>query len=391
MNHLEINENTERQARLEELAVLDMKHRSKSIHERLKPLARTAWWTCTLFQANSFFLATVGVVSYIYLEMGFTGWPFMLLAIIGFLVIERAVFVSLGTYTSMKFDDKVVHYSVFIALIISLSASTPSTYYMTAYALSIFVPAPNLIDTASVRIEQDIFIKTDTSYWASRELKAIANLKDYESLATRTNSKTGVSKLRSRSVKTYNGLVSKIDSMTIQKDIALHKGKESKALAIASAIKANDEKLKQHFEWCQSFGGILAAISAIGILLLLPFRIFYEWWERKYKQDLQGYAAKEAGKESEVSESSRQEVVSKKEAGKEKVIENQTPTSIQFGIASSKEGDIIKGEGRKADRIKVFVAGELRDMTKGDLNRLIKAQTGLERIQHLRTLKNKLG
>jgi hypothetical protein len=57
---------------------------------------------------------------------------------------------------------------------------------------------------------------------------------------------------------------------------------------------------------------------------------------------------------------------------------------------SPKEGTIIKAKGRKRARVMVTVGKELRPMTLGQLNNLIKAQTGTQRIQHLETLKNKL-
>lgn len=63
---------------------------------------------------------------------------------------------------------------------------------------------------------------------------------------------------------------------------------------------------------------------------------------------------------------------------------------VKHPTFNPKEGTIIKAKGRRKARVIVAVGEELRPMTLGQLNNLIKAQTGAERIHHLETLKSKL-
>ncbi len=388
--HLKINRNTELESKREQLAILDAKHVSKTRYERLKPLATATRWFCNLFQFNSFFLAALGGCAYLWFEMGTQGIPFMILVVAFFGGLEWVVHKALKTYGAMRFDDNVISPVIYVFMLVSLSASTPSTLFLTPYSIRLVTPSPVMIDTAQIAKKQNILIKTDTSYWASREEKARNEAFNYKQLATRTNSRTGITKLRSRSTKTYNSLLANIDSMSVKKDIALHEGKARKEAAITGAVIANKERMNNYLAWCSQFGWILAGVSALSILLLIPFRLFYEWWERYYAKDLRGSIKIKEHNNPQVTEQVREETVGDKGDDKEEVTDNQESESIQFAYASSKEGDIIKGEGRKADRVLVEVAGELREMTRGQLNRLIKGQTGLDRIKHLTNLKNKL-
>lgn len=392
MKHLEVNKRTDEETKREELAILDQKHAAQTRYERLKPMAMLAKRCSHFFQVNSFSLAATGVVSYLWFDMGTNGMPLMVLAVVGFALVEYGVDMSFVTLGAMKHDDKVVSKVVYLGLFVSLAISTPSTYYTTEYAIRLLTPSPTLIDTAAIGIEQDVLIKSDTSYWSSQRDKALfAGLayfdaykkKDCNDCPWRLSSAKHIQE-------PYRALTSEVDKMQDSVNTYLARGQSAKASVIGAAISDNNERIKQHQDWCASFGGVLALVSALGILLLIPFRLFFEWWERKYKHDLRGYVSSKVEETNTHTEGVRKEEGKGNDKVKEKAIDNEAPTPIGFAFAGSKEGDILKGEGRKRDRVMVEVSGELRGMTIGDLNRLIKAQTGLERIQHLKTLKSKL-
>lgn len=286
MKHILINQRTTELTKREELAVLDAKHVSKTRYERLKPLASLTWWFCNLFQFNSFSLAALGGCAYLWFDMGSKGVPFMILVVAFFAAVELVVHKALKTYGAMKYDDKVVSPIIYVFIFLSLGASTPSTLFLTHYSIQLVTPSPVLIDTSDIVNKHDILISKDTSYWNNREDKARQEAAEYKGLATRTNSKTGVTKLRSRSTKTYNNLLSNIDSMTVKKDIALHRGRDNKERAINAALVENQARIDNYISWCSEFGWLLAGVSALSILLLLPFRLFYEYWERLYAKDL---------------------------------------------------------------------------------------------------------
>lgn len=288
MKHILINQLTTEQTKREELVVLNAKHVSKTRYERLKPLASLTWWFCKLFQFNSFFLAALGGCAYLWFDMGSKGIPFMILVVAFFAGVEVVVHKALKTYGAMKYDDKVISPIIYVFMLLSLGASTPSTLFLTPYSIQLVTPSPVLVDTSKIVNEHNILISTDTSYWKGREDKARQEAAEYKGLATRTNSRTGVTKLRSRSTKTYNSLLSNIDSMTVKKDIALYNGRANKERAINAALVENKARVDNHIAWCSEFGWLLAGVSALSILLLLPFCLFYEYWERLYAKDLRG-------------------------------------------------------------------------------------------------------
>ena len=391
MEHLKINNQTEQDQKREELTLLDQEQVPKTKYERLKPLANAAYWFSRLFQANSFFLATVGVCSYLWYAMGSNGIPFIALAVGLFLLVEWSNDLGIRTYAAMKFDDKVVSKVIYVCLSFTLLLSTPSTYYYTPYAVRLLTSAPELIDTSEVRILADVNIKTDTTYWHDQKYTALANATTYWNTWKKRDCNDCPWRLSSSEhiQEPYNNLIKEVKEKQDSINSALVRGSVEKDAVLYAAVTKNQDKEQAHLDWCAQFGGLLAIISAISIILLIPCRLGYEYWKRKYKADLRN--SLNLTEESDVHTAEvRKEVVKEEGKVKENVIEDQQPTPIGFAFATRKEGDIIKGEGRKVDRILVRVNGELRPMTLGELNRLEKVQTGLERIQHLRKLKNKL-
>ena len=388
MKHLEVNKRTDEETKREELAILDQKHEGKSMYVRLKPLAYFCKWSANVFQFNSFFFAALGSASYIWFQLGTSGIPFIILIIVMYALVEYGVNVGFSTFGSMKFDDKRYSKVIYVFLTILLLISTPTTYFATPYAIRLVTPTPVLIDTSMVRTEQDILIKTDTSYWSGKKVEKMNAVAAY----WKVWKKKGEDRVSSaKHVKNpFEALKSKVIEMQDSVNAYLAYGQSRKAFALTAAIQENKETVKAHLDWCSSFGWILAAISGIGVILLIPCRMFYEWWERYYRKDLRGSISNKVEEAGTRTEEVRKEDGKDNDKVKDKVVGNEAPTPIGFAFASRKEGDIIKGEGRKVDRILVRVNGELRPMTLGEINRLEKVQTGLERIQHLKTLKSKL-
>jgi hypothetical protein len=182
----------------------------------------------------------------------------------------------------------------------------------------------------------------------------------------------------------------------------LTKGQAKKELLLVQSIKENETTSRAYQDWCASFGYTLALVSIA--LEILFFGVF--WWTENYKR-LQVKEAKsilhlqEKMKEDESNEIADLETRGKGQRSppegqrsKAKVVDNQAPLPIGFNkstkIFSSKEGAVLKGQGRRKDRVFVKVKGQLKPLTLGEINSLIKAQTGVKRIKHLETLKSRL-
>lgn len=395
MKHLAINQETEAQQQEKELQRLEIKHVEKTKYHRMKPFANLCNWVAYFVQLNSFALAALGVSAYLWLEMGNKAFPLILLTILFFVLVEMSVSVSWKTFGAMKFDDGVVSPVIYVGMVVSLAISTPSTYYFTPHAIQVLTPSPLLLALDSVEAEQDIKTHEDTSYWHDQRYTNLSaaslyfdkyRKKDCNTCPWRLSTAKHINAPHGALTATAKAAQDSINKFMVQ-------GQSEKKSAIYSASLVNTLRVDAHKEWCASFGGILAWASVGGILLLIPCRLFFEYWERKYKQDLRGEVKRSQVKvvpEAKVLPSVLKDTGKDKGEGKSKVVESQPSTPIGFTVAASKEGDILKGEGRKKDRVMVIVGGDLRPCTFGELNTLIKGQTTAVRIEHLETLKNKL-
>ena len=384
MKHLEVNKRTDEETKREELAILDQKHEGKSMYVRLKPLAYFCKWSANVFQFNSFFFAALGSASYIWFQLGTSGIPFIILIIVMYALVEYGVNVGFSTFGSMKFDDKRYSKVIYVFLTILLLISTPTTYFATPYAIRLVTPTPVLIDTSMVRTEQDILIKTDTSYWSGKKVEKMNAVAAY----WKVWKKKGEDRVSSaKHVKNpFEALKSKVIEMQDSVNAYLAYGQSRKAFALTAAIQENKETVKAHLDWCSSFGWILAAISGIGVILLIPCRMFYEWWERYYRKDLQGSVAskvEETGtRTEEVRKEEEPEVIEEDRISKDK-LENEGVKNMQFAMSGKKveekkdwrEYDIKGKEGRKSPRIYGYVDGSLRALKIGDINKHIRVNS----------------
>jgi len=193
---------------------------------------------------------------------------------------------------------------------------------------------------------------------------------------------------------------SQVDTMQTHLDHALLAANHKRNEALSSALQINEKANLEYKEWCASFGGILALISVLSMVLLFPARWYYEGWEREYKAELETILArkeKEAVKEAAVTQSQREQVEVSKGEGDGKVVVNEEVKvegkNMQFAMATAKEGVVVKGEGRKHNRIWGEVDGEMRELLLGDLNRHIKGNEKVKdstKLPYYESLKYKL-
>jgi hypothetical protein len=161
---------------------------------------------------------------------------------------------------------------------------------------------------------------------------------------------------------------------------------------VKNAKDRNKVIVSEHKAWCKTFGKYSALGNIIcDILLMILLRWCFNHEDSKRILNRKKKELKEAKEKEPFTIAGVKDKV--KEQVKEVINQPVTPLQSVNPIAFNKrkEGDIIKGTGKKKDRILVEVNGELREYTKGKLKNLMKAQTGAERIKHLNNLIEKLG
>jgi len=276
-----------------------------------------------------------------------------------------------------------------------------STFFGTPYAVQFLAASPNYNDIEQLIIEHDVLIKSDTTFWNGQITNKELAKSEFVRLNTKYDNKTGKVRLRSDAVKPHRTMVDSISALNSNKLAVLAILKTNKKNDINKAEQENEVMRADHFAWCSSFGWGLSFVSLGCIVIFLFSFSWCQGYERDELKDNDSILLKleEAKKKEEAQERAE---IEKIKAQSEKVIEkgedketpkvtvNEPSIPMGFVTASIKEGDIVKGEGRKSDRVYVEVKGELRAMTYGEVNTLKKGQSTPQRINHLERLMNKL-
>jgi len=402
INHHEINEETQFQVNKERHEAKKRKFRPKTKVQRLKSvfyILTGVWLFC---QGVSALLASTGFyyLASIYINANpFAVGSFVFLASLG---LELAFNTLNNTIAKQKYDDKTAISKVLKGMLVFFGLIyAGSTFIGTPYAVQFLAASPDYIDIEQLRLEHDVLIKSDTSFWNGEINKKELAKSEFVRLNSKFDSKLGKVRLRSDAVAPNRVMGDSIAALNSNKLAVLAMLKTNKENDIKKAEEENEIMESEHFAWCSSFGWGLSFVSILCIFIFLPSFHWCQWYEREEIIDNDSILLKheEAKKKEEAQE--RAEIEKIKAAGanviekgkdedRAKVIENEPSMPMGFVTASIKEGDIVKGEGRKSDRVYVMVKGELRAMTYGEVNTLKKGQSTPQRINHLERLMNKL-
>jgi len=405
INHHDINEETQFQVNKERHEAMKRKFRPKTEVQRLKGvffILTGVWLTC---QTISALLASTGFIHYATQKFNNNG-----LLIITFVVLLcGGLELAFNTVTSLinrqKYDDKTPVSSILYGMFIGLGIFyATSSFFGTPHAVEYFAAKPDYHKTELIVAKYEQAIAKDTTYWNGQLTMASSSANAYKFSHGKRDCKD-VDKcpwrLRTSALAGHSILLAKVDSVSAAATSSLLAIKSDMKQELAMARIENKAMKSAFIVWCGTFGFSLSLIS----LVCIPIFFFSYSWCAKYKRleiaDNDSILSKleEAKKKEEAQERAE---IEKIKAQSEKVIEkgedketpkvtvNEPSIPMGFVTASIKEGDIVKGEGRKSDRVYVEVKGELRAMTYGEVNTLKKGQSTPKRINHLERLMNKL-
>ena len=377
---------------------LALKHVPKTSAQRTKPFYHLLTWVGYFAQIISFTLASSGMLYLITNNMGLNGSILVVLALVGLVFIESFVWWTTKLYHAARLDDKHVSKAMLILLVVSYGLSTPLTYIGTPSAIAFFSSKPLLIDMDRLSSEQDNLRSKDSLFLASQINGVVATV---TSIQKNNSRKDGT--IRSAAIGTEQSYIKQKLALESSLVTTIQKANENKAQVLASANLNNEITKQNHISFCQSFGAWLSWITVAAMLVLFAARWWVEGWERLF-------VVESAAKAQDLTESIQAQTdllaqgqrIAKEAKDKEdnpkvtepqraKVIENQQPRPIAFAHNGPQEGDIIKGEGKKRDRVLVIVDGKLSPRTFGEINSLIGGQSaGSPRVTHLESLKKLL-
>lgn len=405
ISHHDINEETQFKVDKERHEQKKRKFRPKTKVQRLKSvfyILTGVWLFC---QGVSALLAATGFyyLASIYINANaFAVGSFVFLASLG---LELAFNALNNTIAKQKYDDKTAISKVLKGMLVFFGLIyAGSTFIGTPYAVQFLAASPDYNDIDKLGLLHKSTMAKDSTYYNDQLFMAQSSAdafllshgkrdcKDIERCPWR---------IRTGDLAQHNTLLAKVDSVSSLASISRLAIKAESKAELVVAMSENKAMKADHFAWCSSFGWGLSFVSIFCIFIFLPSFHWCQWHEREEVIDNESMLSKmEEAKDKEKAQE-RFEIeklkalsakVTDRDEDKEtpKVIEDEPSTPIGFAFASHKEGDILIGEGRKSDRVYVEVKGELRAMTPGELNTLIKGQSTPERINHLEGLKNKL-
>jgi hypothetical protein len=328
----------------------------------------------------------LGLIVLIFLEYS-KGWVMKKINVIRIVNKQKAIPVPMGRY--------------FLAAV-----------FLTAWNVAIgYWSSPLIVETlVSVKGIEPI-AEIDSTYTAKKQaetirfeaLKAGFAAKALE-LKTSTTKANGL--LKSAAVKPVTLMENRAASATDSLTSVLSFLDKDHFRRVVVAEGRNAQTLKNHLEWCNSFGWVVAIIALILEVCLIILAYWLAEFDQKKIVDIESRVElAEAEREAERLEVLRLKAsnatiepqkVEEKEKEKEnaKVTENQELKPNDFvhndDKGEGKEGDIIKGVGKKKDRVLVIVSGVLVPKLESELTALIKVQTTAKRIQHLESLKKLL-
>lgn len=402
ISHHDINEETQFQVNKERHEAKKRKFRPKTKVQRLKGvfyILTAVWVVC---QGISALLASTGF--YHLAATNLNGNSFLSgSTVLCFCIGLELAFNKLNKIIAQqKYDDKTSVSPILYALVLIFGlVYAGSTFFGTPYAVQFLAAAPNYNDIEQIKIEYDVLIKSDTTFWNGRITKKELSTDAFVGLNSKFDSKINAVRLRSDAIKPHKEMVDSIASLNSKKMAVLISLQADKKEAIKKAESENKVMKSDHFDWCSSFGWGLSFVSLFCIVIFLLSFSWCQGYERDELKDNDSILSKleEAKKKEEQQERAEIEKLKAQSTKVEdrdkdkdipKVTVNEPSMPMGFVTATIKEGDIVKGEGRKADRVYVMVKDELRAMTKGEVNTLKKGQSTPERIKHLEELRNKL-
>lgn len=354
---------------------LQQKAQPKTPIEIERPYYKFVYYTCFFLQLLTFLLA-LGIVVFAKEELNKYA---ALLLIAMFVATEPVKFYLNKYYNEQKlyqdYTPKIAPVLMFAVAVWSVGTSFIGTPYAVKYA----VKAPQLIHIDSLQMQLNNKLTTDTAFWSNKAHQAKADATAYFS------KRSWKGKLRSEDNKVYKSLLSVEtkykDSLTTSQAAAITFTQSE----LTKAEQANNQTLLQHDLFCNRIG-IFAAIACLFLELLTFLGIKY--WNNFEKRELQEHEG--------ISELIAEPKPKKPAKPKPINLEVLSPAAVmnkanKIGFNKNGHGDIIKGTGRKKDRILYQKSdGSLKAYTLGEFDNLIRAAKTESKKEELNQLRTKL-
>lgn len=393
--HHDLNDAVSLEFNQKRIERLKRKQKAKTNIERQRPFYVLILATAVLCELVDITLTFSGIVHFAATKLSDNGFILSVLAAVFVVLLGLFKHKTTDTYHAQRLDDEHVPNSTYVFLFVFFGVSTLATYNVTPAALEYLTKTPPLSSVDSVSNHYDTLLAADLVV-ISKEIEAMDSTKASLGNLSRTG--------RSAFFIGKTGGQTKITAVTLAR-------KEQKEAAIKAVLAKNEAIIRGHKDWCVSFGFFLSFGFVLVELLYFPAKWFCANYERS--------EVVEANKKLEaIAKQNETPLLSPSDLLKnvtQPIDPNAQPIanpidplmvkanipSIQIVTNASNqqgnpkaqvEGDVIKGEGRKADRVIVkLIDGEFRAMTIGQLNTLISAQSpGSSRVAHLESLKNLL-
>ena len=356
------------------------------------------WWSKRIIDFGQFLsiLLGVGLPIMIYEKMPSIGILVFSLGLVALIGLEWVKRFCIGKSNELRIantkqENKVSPLTYNVAKVVFICGSMGISFVGAPYVVNWFAQHEALEDIESIALTFEQKEEAVSSYWLGLKNEDLAKAKNIHE----ENSWQGKTSRDARPAKLLleTKAVEKVDSLNSKLAVL----SELELAAIQEAKAKNDVILEDHKAWCNGFSwfGCIASILIELVVLVLTYWN-YNFEDRKIQEnkakdkllreqlDAQG----ESQSDNHKGERQRAKVVKEVETPKQKVIEFQASTPIGFNHVEPKEGGIIKGEGRKRDRVYVKVNGRLTAKTEGEINTLIAAQSeGSPRIDYLTNLK----
>lgn len=402
ISHHDINEETQFKVNKERHEAKKRKFRPKTRIQRLKGvfyIFTAVWVVC---QGISALLASTGF--YHLASTKLNGNSFLISStVLCFCIGLELSFNKLNKMMAgQKYDDKTPISPILWVAVLSFGLFyAGSTFIGTPFAVQFLAATPNYNDIEQITDTHNKIIEQDTLKWSQKRIMAQSSADAFLVSHGKRDNVTGKWRCRTGDLARHNELLARVDSVTYPADVSLSFLVASKKLEVKTAKEENKIMKADHLAWCGSFGWGLSFVSLGCIAIFLMSFSWCQGYERDEIKDNESMLLKleEAKAKEEAQERAEIEKLKAslpkaedRDKGKEppKVVVNEPSMPMGFVTATIKEGDILKGKGRKSDRVYVEVKGELRAMTKGEVNTLKKGQSTEERITHLEKLRNKL-
>lgn len=386
ITHHDINQAVSLEFDKKRIEKLKRKHQPKTRIERQKPLFYFLVATAVICELVDITFTFSGIIHFASTQLSQNGFFVSVLIAIVVVLLGLGKHKIMDIFHHQRLDDGDISKSVYVAIFALFAISSLATYNVTPAALAYLTKEPALVDLDSISNHYDTLLAADLVV-ISKEV----NLHDTTANSIFTAAEWQ-GRIDRKSRKSYEtALDNKSTAQSKLTAVTLARTNEKQAALVAA--QAKNEKIKEtHLTWCNDFGFWLSIFFVLIELLYFPAKWFCENYERaevlEAKAKMEALEKVKGGIQYTAPQTAKDE---SKEETKVKVkdIENEAPKHIGFVFNQApKEGDILKGEGRKVDKVWVEVGGKLRPMKPSEINILIKGQSeGSPRIAHLENLK----